>query len=227
MEPTAGSTSSTERERELAERVVLGRVVGAHGMGGQLRVRYFGGVPNNLMKLEAVLLAESEDGANAERFEVIRAGAGRREEVRMTLAGVADRESAERLRGKWVIVEASQLEGLPEGEYYSYQLVGCRVESADGQLIGTVREIWPTGAVDVPTRADGAGEVCATVCAKHPDLSGYGRTRTDANLACGVRECRRDTSAVLDGTTSTSTRSRCWKRPSISTRTAPSRRQKS
>ncbi len=149
MEPTAGSTSSTEREREPAERVVLGRVVGAHGMGGQLRVRYFGGVPNNLMKLAAVLLAESEDGANAERFEVIRAGAGRREEVRMTLAGVADRESAESLRGKWVIVEASQLEGLPEGEYYSYQLVGCRVESADGQLIGTVREIWPTGAVDV------------------------------------------------------------------------------
>ena len=149
MEPTAGSTSSTESGRESAERVVLGRVVGAHGMGGQLRVRYFGGVPNNLMRLAAVLLAESEDGANAERFEVIRAGAGRREEVRMTLAGVADRESAERLRGKWVIVEASQLEGLPEGEYYSYQLVGCRVESADGQLIGTVREIWPTGAVDV------------------------------------------------------------------------------
>ncbi len=149
MEPTAGSTSSTETGRESAERVVLGRVVGAHGMGGQLRVRYFGGVPNNLMRLEAVLLAESEDGANAERFEVIRAGAGRREEVRMTLAGVADREAAERLRGKWVIVGGSQLEALPEGEYYSYQLVGCRVESADGQPIGTVREVWPTGAVDV------------------------------------------------------------------------------
>ncbi len=149
MELTAGSTSSTETERESAERVVLGRVVGAHGMGGQLRVRYFGGVPDNLIRLEAALLADSEDGANAERFEVIRAAAGRREEVRMTLASVADRESAERLRGKLVIVEASQLEALPEGEYYSYQLVGCRVESADGQPIGTVREIWPTGAVDV------------------------------------------------------------------------------
>jgi 16S rRNA processing protein RimM len=67
----------------------------------------------------------------------------------MTLAGVADRESAERLRGKLVVVEASQLEALPEGEYYSYQLVGCRVEGADGQSIGTVREVWPTGAVDV------------------------------------------------------------------------------
>jgi 16S rRNA processing protein RimM len=48
-----------------------------------------------------------------------------------------------------VVAEVSQLEALPEGEYYSYQLVGCRVEGADGQLIGTVREVWPTGAVDV------------------------------------------------------------------------------
>jgi 16S rRNA processing protein RimM len=149
MEPTAGSTSSTETEREPAERIALGRVVGAHGMGGQLRVRYFGGAPDNLMRLEDVLLAESEDAADAERFEVIRAAPGRREEVRMTLSGVSDRESAERLRGKLVVVEAAQLEALPEGEYYSYQLIGCRVEGADGQSIGTVREVWATGAVDV------------------------------------------------------------------------------
>jgi len=149
MEPTAGSTSSTETEREPAERVALGRIVGAHGMGGQLRVHYFGGAPDNLMRLENALIAESEGAADAERFEVKRAAPGRREEVRMTLSGVDDRESAERLRGKLVIAEASQLETLPEGEYYSYQLVGCRVEGADGRPIGTVREIWATGAVDV------------------------------------------------------------------------------
>ena len=152
MEPTAGSTSSTE-----AERVALGRVVGAHGTGGQLRVRAFSGAPDNLMRLEAALLAESEDAADGERFEVIRAVPGRREEVRMTLAGVADRESAERLRGKLVVVEASQLEALPEGEYYSYQLVGCRVEGVDGRSIGTVREVWPTGAVDVLVVEDPSG----------------------------------------------------------------------
>ncbi len=157
MEPTAGSTSSTETEREPAERVSLGRVVGAHGMGGQLRVRYFGGVPDNLIRLKAVLLAETEDAADAEPFEVTRAAPGRRDEVRMTLAGVADRESAERLRGKLVVVETSQLEALPEGEYYSYQLIGCRVEGTDGQPIGTVREVWATGAVDVLVVEDEKG----------------------------------------------------------------------
>jgi len=149
MEPTAGSTSSTEAELEPGERVVLGRVVGAHGLGGQIRVRYFGGAPDNLMKLEAARLVESIDAAGAERFEVTQIVAGRREEVRMTLAGVSSRESAERLRGKLVIADASQLAALPEGEYYSYEWIGCRVEGADGLPIGTVREVWATGAVDV------------------------------------------------------------------------------
>ncbi len=75
----------------------------------------------------------------------------------MTLAGVEDRESAERLRGKRVVVEASQLEALPDGEYYSYQLIGCRVEGTDGQPIGTVREVWATGAVDVLVVEDEKG----------------------------------------------------------------------
>jgi len=157
MGSTAGSTSSTDAEREPRERVVLGRVVGAHGLGGQLRVRYFGGVPDNLMRLKAALLAESEDAADAEPFEVTEVIAGRREEVRMTLAGVENRESAERLRGKLVITDASQLEVLPEGEYYSYELVGCRVEGADGLSIGTVREVWATGAVDVLVVEDAKG----------------------------------------------------------------------
>ena len=157
MEPTAGSTSSTEAERESGERVVLGRIVGAHGLGGQLRVRYFGAAPDNLMRLEAALLVESEDETDAESFEVTKVVAGRREEVRMTLSGVADRESAERLRGKLVTATASQLEALPEGEYYSYELIGCRVEGADGLPIGTVREVWATGAVDVLVVEDAQG----------------------------------------------------------------------
>jgi len=136
---------------------VLGRIVGAHGLGGQLRVHYFGGVPDNLMKLKVARLVESADEADVEPFEVTQVIAGRREEVRMTLAGVENRESAERLRGKLVITDASQLEALPEGEYYTYEWVGCRVEGADGSSIGTVREVWATGAVDVLVVEDETG----------------------------------------------------------------------
>ena len=157
MEPTAGSTSSTDEEPEYTERVALGRIVGAHGLRGQLRVRYFGGDPDHLTQLSAVLLAESEDDPGAQPYEVTEASPGRSGQIRMTLAGVDSRDSAERLRGLLVVVEAAKLTELPAGEYYSYQLVGCRVEGEDGREIGTVREVWSTGAPDVLVVEDETG----------------------------------------------------------------------
>jgi len=48
-----------------------------------------------------------------------------------------------------VLGDTSGLEALPEGEYYWHELIGCRVESAAGESIGIVREIWETGAHDL------------------------------------------------------------------------------
>jgi 16S rRNA processing protein RimM len=64
----------------------------------------------------------------------------------MMLTGVDGREAARRLRGRLVMVETGQLEPLADGEFYEFQLVGCRVEGEDGEKVGTVREVWSTGA---------------------------------------------------------------------------------
>ena len=42
-----------------------------------------------------------------------------------------------------------QLRRLAPGEYYQYQLVGCRVEDLQGRSVGVVRGVWETGAPDV------------------------------------------------------------------------------
>ena len=144
MEPTADSTSSTE-----ARLVVLGRVVGSHGLRGQLRIRYFGDGPDELMRQDRLVLAESEDADGGQSFEVARAEPGRRGEIRLGLVGVSRREAADELRGQWVMTRLDRLEPLPAGEYYGYQLLGCRVVREDGREIGVVRDIWPTGATDV------------------------------------------------------------------------------
>jgi 16S rRNA processing protein RimM len=41
------------------------------------------------------------------------------------------------------------LQELPEGEYYWYQLVGCRVVDMDGREIGIVRSLWDAGGHDL------------------------------------------------------------------------------
>jgi len=133
-------------------------VVGTHGLRGCLKVRAFGDGPENLLRADVVTLGGQIDDPGAVAMKVLGAESGGAKEVRLILADVADRESAAKLRGRLVMVESGQLEPLAEGEYYQYQLVGCRVEAKDGRALGTVREIWPTGAADVLVVEDPEGE---------------------------------------------------------------------
>ena len=50
-----------------------------------------------------------------------------------------------------------ELRALGPGEYYGYQLLGCRVEGEDGRVVGTLREIWETGGCDLLVVLDAAG----------------------------------------------------------------------
>jgi 16S rRNA processing protein RimM len=133
-------------------KVALGRVVGAHGVRGQVRVRVFGDGPENLLGALHLWLADAARGAEdpaPQHFEVEGGGPGRQGEIRLTLAGVGDRDAAAALRGRLVLAEAEALPALPEGEFYGFELIGCRVETTGGRPVGRVREIWDAGGRDV------------------------------------------------------------------------------
>ena len=133
----------------LQERIVLGEVVGAHGLHGQLRVRITGDAPDHLLAAEFVWLGRTATDPEARRYAVRGGGAGRAGEVRMRLEGVGARPAVEGLIGLLVSTPADWLPALPDGEFYWYELIGCQVQSESGTPAGTVREIWETGAHDV------------------------------------------------------------------------------
>jgi 16S rRNA processing protein RimM len=130
--------------------VVLGRVVGAHGIRGQIRVRWLGDGPENLLNAKRVELADARGDEDPAPLAVeIEGGTrGRAGEVRLALRGVDRREAAEALRGRMVLVAAAELPALADGEAYWFQLVGCRVELPSGEAVGRVREIWDTPVHD-------------------------------------------------------------------------------
>ncbi len=130
--------------------LVLGRIAGAHGLGGEVRIRFLGEDPENLERVGQIGLALDPEESQPVLHDVrgVRGGSGRRELI-VELAGVEDRETAEGLRGRWVIVQSERLPALPEGEHYWHELVGCRVETTSGEEIGTVRELWETGGHDL------------------------------------------------------------------------------
>jgi 16S rRNA processing protein RimM len=155
MERPAGSTSSTDETS--TRRVRVGRIVGAHGLEGELRIALQGADPESFAAAETIWLAREESERDATAYALRRVAPGRAGECRVRLDGVRDRTAAEALRGRWLLVRAGDLAATEPGEYYVHELVGCRVEAADGRPLGVVREIGSNGASDVLVIEDASG----------------------------------------------------------------------
>jgi 16S rRNA processing protein RimM len=140
----------------MPERILLGRILGGHGLQGEVRVRYFGDSPENLELVECLILGNDADSPELSKLGC-RQGA-RASEVLMQLAGVSDREAADALSGTDVYGDTQGLSPLPEGEFYWYQLVGCRVEDLEGHELGVVKSLWDAGGHDLLVLKDAQGE---------------------------------------------------------------------
>jgi 16S rRNA processing protein RimM len=131
------------------QRFILGEITGAHGVRGEVRVRIASDSPDPLFALESVWIGRGPSDPEARRYAVLECALARAGQVRFRLDGISSREAVAGLVGKLITASPAVLPDLPEDEFYWYQLIGCRVESESGQWLGTVREIWETGAHDV------------------------------------------------------------------------------
>jgi 16S rRNA processing protein RimM len=141
----------------LQKRIVVGEIVGPHGLQGEVRVRIAGDGPDALLNADAVWLGKTPTDPEARRYRVHSCGHGRKGEVRLRFEGIEGREAVARLVGLIATSPATLLPSLPEGEFYWYELIGCQVVSESGEAIGAVREIWETGAHDVLVVEDDDG----------------------------------------------------------------------
>jgi 16S rRNA processing protein RimM len=77
-------------------------------------------------------------------------------ELVLKMDGVDTRNDAEALRGAELRIPVEERPPAPEGEYYLSDLVGCRVEWPDGELIGEVIAWHDFGAAPLlQVRKDG------------------------------------------------------------------------
>ena len=76
----------------------------------------------------------------------------------ISLKGVADRNAAELLRGKFLEVERSDALPPPDGRFYIADLIGAEVYTEKGEKLGEVKEIQPA-KTDVFTLSNGKIEI--------------------------------------------------------------------
>lgn len=74
------------------------------------------------------------------------------------LKGIADRNAAELLRGKDVEVSRADAPELPEGRFYIVDLIGCKVVTERGDVLGEITSVTPA-KTDIYTLSKGGKEI--------------------------------------------------------------------
>ena len=120
-------------------------VVRPQGLLGELKVKPFSGDPQKLADFSHVLYQENKQ---TQRVAILacRCHEGM---AYVMLEGVANRDEADKWRGRTLMVDRSALPALPQDEYYINDLVGCEVLDETGLSLGTLNDVLQPGANDV------------------------------------------------------------------------------
>ena len=123
----------------------MGRVVGAFGVNGWVKVKVFTESADTLGTFPKWLLQSREGWREValEDFAVHSKGPVAK------LAGCDDRDSADALRGSQVAVPRDALGEAQEGSLYWVDLVGLEVVDEGGTKLGEVEGLFETGETSV------------------------------------------------------------------------------
>lgn len=126
--------------RKRDGRVCVGRIIGAHGLKGELCVRSFTADPEAVAAYGPLT---TDSGKRALRLHV----AGRKKSALIVrVDGIDDRSAAEALRGTELYVDRAKLPSPAEDEFYHADLIGLVVELAGGANDAS-RSLGEVGAV--------------------------------------------------------------------------------
>jgi 16S rRNA processing protein RimM len=131
-----------------ADAVEVGRIAGAWGVKGALRVHPYAASAQALFGSRRWFL-RAADGSRpaAAQPSLLRITSAREQgqAIVATADGVVDRDDAEALRGARIFVSRGSFPTPEAGEYYWVDLIGCRVVNRDGVDLGEVHDLMDLG----------------------------------------------------------------------------------
>ena len=130
----------------------VGKIVGTHGVQGEMRVECWANSPEFLRKFKKLYLDEGKGS--------LEVSCRPHKNIALVKAkGVNSIEEADRLRGKVLYIDRSDVK-LSEGEHFVQDIIGLEVTDADtGAVYGTVKDVLKTGSNDVYEMASPGGKL--------------------------------------------------------------------
>lgn len=153
--PAADEGEGEEVDWETAELVAVARVVKVRGVRGEVAAELLTDFPERFEWVDE-LIAVAPGGAR--ELLAVESHWLHGARVVFKFEGYDTPEESAALVGRELAVPESEAVELEEGEFFDWQLAGCRVETIEGVDIGTVRELLRAGG-DAPLLvvADAAG----------------------------------------------------------------------
>jgi 16S rRNA processing protein RimM len=134
----------SEEESTEPRFLVIGRILKAHGVRGEMRVEILTDKPERFTWLEEVYIGKDDP-----QLKKIKAVRFHKSWALLKLQDCDDRDAANLLRSQLVQVPESEAIPLEEGEYYLHQLIGLRVQTEEGEYLGSITEVIETKANNV------------------------------------------------------------------------------
>jgi len=138
------------------ELLEIGRIVRPHGLTGGMKVLSYLESDGVLQNLKEVSIGRNEREVETFPLQAVQTGKGY---YILKLKGIEGRDSVEGLVGSSVWMPLTNMETLPEGEYYWSEIVGLNVITEDGKDLGRIESVFPTGSNDVYVCKGGGKEI--------------------------------------------------------------------
>jgi 16S rRNA processing protein RimM len=134
----------------------IGKIVKSCGLKGRMKAVSYLESNDKLQDLNELYISYGNDRKGPFRLKGIRS---RGKSFFLEIEGVESFQSAKALIGCQVLIPADKLEKLPEGEYYWRDMIGLKVVTEDGRILGVIDAIFPTGSNDVYVCSGGDREI--------------------------------------------------------------------
>jgi 16S rRNA processing protein RimM len=146
--PPAELPAGLEATELPADAVEVGRILGAWGVKGWVKVLPHSASPEALFSSRRWYLQPSEKGRTAFSGTAllrIREAKEHSDSIVASIHDIDDRDLAESLKGARIFVPRSSFPTAGEGEYYWIDLLGLDVVNREGVPLGRVADLMATG----------------------------------------------------------------------------------
>lgn len=123
--------------------LMVGRVAGAFGVRGEVRITTFTEDPMALARYRALSRKDGAPGLTITGARQVKGG------IIARAKEIETKEQADALRGLQLFIAREALPEPDEDEYYLADLIGLAVESPQGEPIGKVKAVQDFGAGDL------------------------------------------------------------------------------